>query len=605
MDLVKYLEGHAYDFYSTLPEKSVNKNDYLHFTFSVKLPYFLINGYDEKDKMPEILKDLLKEAKYKVKDGKRVLKDGTIKQKWAIRKINLDNLAMVWAIHLKDVDNNKTEPHIHFLLKKDARLGRDFSLLKTHIINTLIKHNLIPHFADEKSVKSDKLLQKRVKNFTWEIRKSTNEKLKETIKKPDFIEKLELLWEYALQGQLQYYAKTMLTLQKRLNYLKKDLHFKGQNLRHIIPVPINELEKKALEAIKKREFTQKKLKELENSKIFDDYYRYCKTNDFKSSYILRLIKNNTNELKNLRKNETFIKNYEKVHKELLKEKIKNLKEKYYTQEISQEQKLNIAQVLKNDLLQIAQKCKNEKELREKMQICGYEDFGFKKRQGKVIAYKFKLEGKDYTVKCRDSLNISELRAILKENNIKAQAGQDLSSKTPETLRFKYVWQEIRKKNNEKPKINAIEIDLKKEEEIKKIKEIKKGYKDELTKTSKRVRESLKRASKVKRSITKEAERASNLERRAGTKVIDAGEIKRGLNESYKQEVTGIKREFRRSLKNGFEKLRKRIKNKINEFRERIKHTIKKLNRILEYREAIKRADKELKQTKKIRGIKFR
>jgi hypothetical protein len=423
---------------------------------------------------------------------------------------------------------------------------------------------LIPHFADEKSVKSDKLLQKRVKNFTWEIRKSTNKKLKEAIKKHDFAEKLELLWQYALQGQLQYYAKTMLLLQKRLNYLKKDLYFKGQNLRHIIPVPVNELEKKALEVLKNRDFKQKTLKELENSKILDDYYRFCKTGDFKSSYILRLIKNNTNELKNLRKNETFVKNYEKVHKELLKEKIENLKEKYYTQEVKQTQE-NIAQVLKNDLLNIAKSCKNEKELRQKMQEIGYKDFGLKKRSGKVIGYKFKLEDKEIIVKCRDSIDISKVRAILKENNIKAQAGEDLQH--TDDLKIKNYSLPLLPKP---PKITEKSVILKNEEEIKKIKEIKKEYKNEYD--------------RVVRGVQKEIARANKLERKANrtigrmqSKVIDTGEfkerIRREINEKNEREIERIKRKFREAIRNNIARRVKQavsgIANEITEFRERI------------------------------------
>ena len=591
MELVKYLEGHAYYFATTLSEKEIKKNDYLHFAFSIHSNYFLAQNLNPGEILKKVLEDLLKQTTYRVKNGKKKLLDGTIKQTYTKRIVNLKKDVVASAIHLKDVDLEEVEPHIHLLLKKDARLGKDFSLLKTHILHTLKKYNLYPHFA-EKELKVNKNLQARIKKFTWSIRKATNKNLKTLIKKPDFIDKLELLYIYAQEhGQFSYYAKTMFFLQKRLNYLKEDLIFKGVNLRHIIPVPLNETEQKALIALKDKDFKQTTLKALKESKILRDYYKYCKTGSLNNAYYLKLIKQNTKELPILRKNKTFEKNYQKIFLQELKEKLNKLDKDYYDTKPKLKED-SIYETLKNDLLKVAQACINEKELRQEMQKLGYKNFGFFKKQGKVQGYKFTLKNENYRIECTKSVDISTIRSILKQNYLEMQKGSDLEKTKQEEIKIN--------KYNPKPlllpKPKDFNIKLKKEEEIKKIKEIRKENTNEYRK---RIRELIEQLQAVRAGLhtikdgiqTIRNEIQSTNEQFNGNSENNVREVyKRGIKDSYKERINSLRegitgryrqlyantekeykrefvKEFREQMSREFKSVGTKIRNRINEFRD--------------------------------------
>ncbi len=421
-NIQQHLQDHAYYFKQV---KEINKSD-LHFNFSYLDIQFFSDKTPEKT-LFELLEELKKEAQYKVKNGYYINKQGEKKQKYTTRKIDLQSVIRIEAIHIEGSEGEYVMPHIHLILDKNARLGKDFSLLKTHIIQVSKKFNLRPNFAEisTNNPASYRNLGKAVKNFSWIIRKMPNKDFKKYVSEK-LSDKLDKLWEYTLlSGNLQYYIKTLEFIKKRLNRQRIDFNYKGHNLRNTYPIPLTNDDMQVIELINKKDFTQKAIKPYLNNAILRDFIRYSYFKDKNRAFIINSISKQTSLFENLRPNKKAIDNYLKLYKKTLNQDKKERLQKQEKEQIFNKKSLKINEILKKDLVKIARKSSNEKELRQKMKALGYIDFGFKKKSGKVYAYQFKLpqEDKKVIVKCSDSVSIKEIRSILKENWIKSKKNE--------------------------------------------------------------------------------------------------------------------------------------------------------------------------------------
>ena len=468
-DIKAHLQNHAYYFKEY---KGIDKSD-LHFNFSFLDIQFFKSGQTPQDTLFELLEELKKPAEYRVRNGYYIDKNGNKKQKYTTRVINLANVVKIVAIHTEGADGEYTMPHIHFILDKNARLGKDFSLLKTHIIEVSKRFGLRPNFAEisQNNPNAYRNLGKAVKNFSWIIRKMPNKDFKKYVANR-LEDKLNKLWEYSLlSGNLQYYIKTLNFIKNRLNRQKLEFEYKGHNLRNTYPIPLTQTDIQVIKLINEKKFSQKAIKPYLNNAIMRDFVRYSYFKDKNKALIINSISKQTNLLENLRPNKQVIDNYLKLYQKTLnQDKQQQLQEQQKDQNL-QKKSLKINEILIKDLVKIAQKSSNEKELRAGMQKLGYKEFGFKKKSGKVFAYQFKLpnENKKIIVKCSDSIPISEIRAILKENFIKSKKNEkiraDISNEhsqissyilpkaieTPKTIPIQYKTKQIQKKK-EKHKI---------------------------------------------------------------------------------------------------------------------------------------------------------
>ena len=422
-DIKAHLQNHSYYFKQV---EKIDKND-LHFNFSYLDIQFFNNAQPPENTLFELLEELKKEAQYKAKNGYYINKQGEKRQKYTTRKIDLQSVIRIEAIHTEGADGEYTMPHIHLILDKKARLGKDFSLLKTHIIEVSKKFNLRPNFAEiaPNNPASYRNLGKAVKNFSWIIRKMPNKDFKNYIE-AKLSDKLDKLTEYTLlSNNLQYYVKTLEFIKKRLNRQKLEFNYKGHNLRNTYPLPLTQTDMQVIELINKKKFSQKDIKPFLNNAILRDFVRYSYFKDKNKAFIINSLSKQTELLQNLRPNKKIIDNYLKLYKKTL-----NLDKQTQIKELQTENRIqSIKEILKDDLIKVAKSCKNEKELREKMQELNYIDFGFKKKSGKVYAYQFKLKNSDkkIIVKCSDSIDIKEIRSILKENFIKSKENEAIRS----------------------------------------------------------------------------------------------------------------------------------------------------------------------------------
>jgi len=604
MDLDIYLKDHSvyYKEYS-----QIDKSD-LSFNFSY-LDIQFFNSVQPPEKMLfELLQELKKETEYKVRNGYYIDKQSNKKQKYTTRKINLNDVIKIEAIHITGSEGEYVMPHIHLIIDKNARLGKDFSLLKTHIIEVSKKFGLRPNFAElpKNNPASYKNLAKAVKNFSWIIRKMPNPDFKKYVE-TKLQDKLDKLWEYTLlSGNLQYYIKTLEFIKKRLNRQRIDFEYQGHNLRNTYPIPLTQEDLEVIKLINEKKFNQKDIKPYLNNAIMRDFVRYSYFKDKSKALIINSISKQTELLQNLRPNKKVIDNYLKLYKKTL-----NFNKQQQLQEQQKEKEIkSIKEILKNDLIKIAKTCLNEKELREKMQEEGYKEFGFKKKQGKVIGYQFipKNENKKILVKCADSVDIKEIREILKKNWIKNKQNRKII-KGVYCFRLNYY---LLPKPPTPPTPVKIDYKIEKiEEQKEKQKELmhqrrqyERGYKRirELiaiaTTNSTAIKLSASREFEIKRTITRDTQREFT--------------IKRDIKELAKRELrfkTGIKTNIRNNRR-GFQKYKairiyakfaKRIQESITELKRELGTDIQ--NRIREVGARISNGINELKRG--IRKVKER
>jgi len=603
MDLDVYLKNHAI-YYKEY--KKIDKND-LSFNFSFLDIQFFKSGQPPEKTLFELLQELKKPAEYKVKNGYYITKNGEKKPKYTTRKINLNDVIKIEAIHITGSEGEYVMPHIHLVLSKNARLGKDFSLLKTHIIEVSKKFGLRPNFAElpKNNPASYKNLAKTVKNFSWIIRKMPNPDFKKYVE-TKLQDKLDKLWKYTLlSNNLQYYIKTFEFIKKRLNRQKLEFKWQGHNLRNTYPIPLTQEDLEIIDLINKKKFTQKDIKPYLNNAIMRDFVRYSYFKDKSKALIINSISKQTNLFENLRPNKKAVENYLKLYeKTLVLDKREQIKEQQ-----KQKHKESIKEILKRDILRVAKTCKNEKELREKMQELGYKEFGFKKKQGKVIGYQFKLpnEDKKIVIKCSDSIDIKEIRAILKENWIKSKANMPIQSyigtgykiktyllpkpvKAPTPVLITYKTQQIEEQKQKQKTL------------VKERRENERDYE--------RIRELIAiakaNATAIKLSTSRELTTKKELARDTQREFT----IKRDIRELAKRELR-FKRRFKENIRNnrqGFQRyktiriyaeLAKRIQNTITELKRELGTNIK--NRIGEAGARISNGIKELKR--RIREIK--
>ncbi len=569
-DINKHIKDHAYLYKQFNAYKSTD----LHFKFSILDLYFLANKHlNIEEKMKEILDELLKPTTYtiKMKNGYYIDKNNNKKQKYANRNIKIDlkkHLTAI-AIHTKGSKGEYTQPHIHFLFKKNSRLGINYSLLKYHISKTLEKHGLIAHF-DELDDYKYKNLAKNVSKFFWQLKKLSDKEFEKYIAKNSLILKkyLDLLYNYAKSSnRLDYFFKTMQILRKRLNKLNIDFQYNGHNLRYSYDINFvleNKENKAVIDILQNKKYSQKDIKAYLDNAILRDAVRYCNLKE--GAYIINEIKHNTTLLDNFKTNKTLTNNYLK----LLKRELQTTKTKT---QLKEEGKLEYINAFKN-ALKIA---KNEKELREILKE--KYDFKFKKRQGKTIGFKF--NNTYLSIKDLGYNNISEIRQVLISNNI-----QNTKNRS-EPLKITYK-SEKNKRNLEKRR---------KYYEIGNYSRI-----AELIATAREnaitIKANTERELSIKTAITTDTRREYKIKENIRELATREFRDKRGIKENIRNNKRGF--QIYKTIRI-YAKLAKSIQNSITEFKDDIQKRIGIFGkRISSSTKEIRRGIKELKTTIRIR-----
>ena len=332
-----------------------------HFKCSIDTSQLIANGFNSKDKINNVMNLILEEiinTKYtfRVKTREYIDKNGNKKEYFSNKSFDLSSDTLS-AYHNRafssEIEFDNIEPHFHFLFNSTKHTGLNYYHLKKHLSNIANKYNLVFHFDEEKdrSVNKFQGLMEKCSRFSWFTQKMTDKQVINYVnsKGDDLTKNLELLYDYATAtGNLQFYIKAMNNIKKRLTRLDLDFEFRGNNIKDIYPIPIDEITNETLIAIANKD--KVKLKELMTRDNFlaRDYIKY--TNGFQSTiieelkqrdYIFPLISSNDLILDNMKG-----------------------KSKSSSNVKSDDKYLSFNNAVKNDILEALKYAKNEVELKD-------------------------------------------------------------------------------------------------------------------------------------------------------------------------------------------------------------------------------------------------
>jgi len=579
----------------------------LHFYFSMLDLQFLER--DREAVMTALLQRLRDATFYKVANGTRKDKHGNSVQKFTNRQIDLSQEIVAEAIHLKGPEGEDTMPHIHFILKKNARLGRNYSLLKKHIIAITSEFKLSPHF--DEMVEHDggqvKNLANAVKSISWSWKKMDNATFKRTVIDETYINKtIKLLQSYTLKtNNLTYYIKTMDGLKKRLNRLKTDLYHDNHNLRHTYPIPLTIKDLEVIQFINNKEFSEQTMQPYINTPLLRDFIRYSAGTT--TSYIINALKAQTTLLNGIYKNKTAVNNYIVLtHKNpTLKKSQQAPKEKKHVKKERDDRK-NFLEVVKSSY--------NEKSLKAGMILKGYETFSFKKRNGRIIGFSFQENSKTQIKKFTDlGINWPNIKHQLMKNmeNQSQKKPLTLDESTdkrqkpplspyddtdiPNTISITYKSDAIKKRKEKeslRAKIKRIENERKRElnAAVERAAIFAKGRIQQfgreieqlewyIEKTKFQIHELIGKSDRIRSEYPEHLERRGDAQEQKHTIAESVREVKNGIarednlhtsiRERFARQIEPIKQKIR-EIEDGIATVKRKIRNKLNNsFRTRI------------------------------------
>jgi len=256
-----HIYDHAHTLYKGANEDIEGKIE--HFNCSVDTTYFIANGYTTQQQIDEVMVNIFnatrdKEFLVEEKNGKFTNKNGEKKQKFRLRKIRFDNLSI--AYHNEHFDRSKAvNPHFHFLIPSNARIGIGFTYLKQNLEEEAKKYNLKFHFMDTpRNTGLTKAQEKSINNLSWVLQQGQKIKLLSHLKDAGKLTRtLDLLViHYENSLNISFFVKIMKTLHLRLNEFDMDFMFQGLNLKHEIPFYLVSVEKEFIENLQQSQHIQ-------------------------------------------------------------------------------------------------------------------------------------------------------------------------------------------------------------------------------------------------------------------------------------------------------------------------------------------------------------
>lgn len=383
----------------------------LHFNISFH-DFLFKNEKDEVARLKEFVHETIKPTIIEEKNGfyKRV--DGTLKQKYTKRSLDISDASI--AIHIEDDKKQKTYPHIHFLFNAKKKLGNAYSTLKIHLSNIasnmglMINMNKITAY-NPKSVLN---LQRSCKRFSWMVKKATAKQLNKMLDKQDYLtRRLDGLYSLTdTTRNLSFLVKTMNHLKKRLKYTHRSFIYKEHDLKESYPIPLTQEDQKVLDIVTApKKIFKKHLRGLEDNLILQDYVRFSED---KKAYIIDALRNNCKFV--------FYKNQQKasVIKEAVLSKLnKDASKNYETIQVERMQ-VTFKSLFRNMFYEALNTSKNEVELRECM-LQKYSLFSKKKVDGKWVGYTTQDTNDQKIVIKFDDLHVTSSQILYKlSQNVK-------------------------------------------------------------------------------------------------------------------------------------------------------------------------------------------
>lgn len=417
-NLEQHILDHAFSVVNNLSiEFNKNEPKNQHFKLSIDTAQLIIKknckSQNDIDKiMTNFMNELIdhehifEESKGRSKTGKQVR-----------RKIVFNFNEALIAYHNSGSDsinsnNYSVEPHLHILFDKKKKLGIGYYQLKEAIKEITLKHGLVFNFQEEVK-EHDNSLKIKASNFTWYLKRSSDNNFLSKIKNKDkLILELDMFVQhYKNTGNLQYYIKGMRDFHQRLKTHNIDFIYDGKNIKESFPLYLSNKQKETLKIL--HQGSKEEIYHLLNDR---------------SNKIARAFIEYQFGFNNIIIDEFMKRDYSPLKFEIDNNKLDFLiTNKTLSSKNSYEKTINFC--YKSDITQALSIARNEKELQEIMKNLGYKDFSYKQKticnKRARVGFNFiNINNKKVTIYYSSlKLSASEIRAKLVENNKKFKEQQ--------------------------------------------------------------------------------------------------------------------------------------------------------------------------------------
>jgi len=233
-----HIIDHAHFTFGTPPNRGVKL---MHFNTSVDATYFLRQGISTQHEIDKIMEKILTNVlkctmKVKEKNGIYIAKNGIKKQKYRERTIIFGNIFA--AYHKRHFDSSKSVmPHFHFVIDKNARVGKDFIYLKQALEKEAKVHHIKFNFMEPRqNTGLSKSQMMRIKKLSWLMHQGDTNKIHQYLEKPEKLSQtLELMKKHYENTQnLSFFIKTLMIINQRLQELNISYQHEGVELKEDI-----------------------------------------------------------------------------------------------------------------------------------------------------------------------------------------------------------------------------------------------------------------------------------------------------------------------------------------------------------------------------------
>lgn len=412
-----------------------------HFKFSLDRAQLIAQGYDTTEKIDAKMLDFfndLKNLQYEyteskgyTKSGRERLRTNTVDLSNALiayhdsgfqHKTDIPELAAGGTFISKSIGTLDTEPHFHIRFANDDKdRGKDFVNARNAIAELAKKHGITTHFMEQNIGRENTQNQDKLSRFSWTLQKATDFDIRQFVReKTKLTEKLDLLYKEAQNsGQLQYYIKTINHLQTRLKSQNLSFEWRGHNIVETYPLAVSKKDLAAIQTLQNG--TNQEIQELLNdrgSKVARAYLEHSA--GFKNHVIAEFEKRGFEfqkiDLKKL--------DLSNAQKPILKEYFAKDRSTAEAQKALRAEKItretepiNLKTAFALDLYETLKTARNEKELKEHLELKGYKDVSFKTSGKSRIGLKFS-DGKNRSTLLFREIDLvawPEIRKIIEAN----------------------------------------------------------------------------------------------------------------------------------------------------------------------------------------------
>ncbi len=277
MNSVEYAYDHAAYVIDNLDK---NSNSLIEFKTSVDISLFIAAGYETKDTIDEVMKEILCELlkieiNVQEKNGTYTKKNGEITQYYRDRVIKFDKLFL--AYHNRHIDGSiPVNPHFHIVFDTKTKTGKNFQYLRQTLEKLALLFDVQFHFMmKSRETGLSKKQTKVIEKMAMTLQRGTQNERYTYLADDKVYASMELMdVHYAHSHNLSYFLKQISIINKCLRDMDINLEYNDINLKNEIYFDLTLSQYNKLMLLKSEEKIQLNLNEILDREILKSAFGF-------------------------------------------------------------------------------------------------------------------------------------------------------------------------------------------------------------------------------------------------------------------------------------------------------------------------------------------